>query len=152
METGLQRAGMISCIGLIVTVHSILLPCMINSYNLLTTCIGNEVFRSSDELVVAVSSTISVLFVTSILALIAGFACGYYFRGRKCKELSMKTVSQDNPVSVIAHQPTTGPLYEDVDVLQSAVEHQEQGVELKENVAYSPSKSMLSTGVEQKQK
>ena len=96
----------------------------------------------------AVSTMILVLFVTTISALIAGFAFGYYFRGRKCKELSIKT--QDNPVSVIAHQPATVPLYEDVDVLQSAVEHQEQGVELKENVAYGPSKSMLSVEQEQK--
>ena len=31
--------------------------------------------------------------------------------------------------------------YEDVDVLPSAVEHQEQNLELKENVAYGSSKS-----------
>ena len=30
--------------------------------------------------------------------------------------------------------------YEDVDTVPSAVEHQEQGLELKENVAYGPSK------------
>ena len=60
-----------------------------------------------------------------------------YIKGRKCKECTQKT--QNNPVS-IANQPA--PFYEDVDVLLSVVEHQEQNLELKENMAYDPSKSM----------
>ena len=90
----------------------------------------------SDKLVVAVSSTVIVFLVISIMTLIGGFVCGYYFRGRKYKESLKKT--QDN---LISSQPAAAPLYEDVDVLPSAVEHQEQGLELKENVAYGPSKS-----------
>ncbi len=39
----------------------------------------------------------------------------------------------------ICPQPTA-PLYEYVDAIPSAAEHQEQGLELKENVAYGPSK------------
>ena len=91
---------------------------------------------SSYKLVVAVSSTIVVFLVISIVTLIGGFVCGYYFRGRKYKESFKKT--QDNPIS---SQPAAAPLYEDVDVLPSASEHQEQGLELKVNVAYGPSKS-----------
>ena len=70
----------------------------------------------------------------SILTLIAGFASGYYFRGRKCNESSIKTQDSRTP-----SQPAV-PLYEDVDTIPSALEHQEQGLELKENVAYGPSK------------
>ena len=102
-----------------------------------------EETRSSDELVVAISSTVVVFLVISILMLIAGFACGYYLRGRK---LSKKTSNNPGPIS-IASQQAAAPYYEDVDVLPSAVKHQEQSLELKENVAYGPSKSM---SVEQK--
>ena len=89
---------------------------------------------ASDEIAAAVSSTIVVFLVISILTLIAGFASGYYFRGRKCNESSVKT--QD------CHIPSQSavPLYEDVGAVPSVVEHQEQGFELKENVAYGPSK------------
>ena len=105
---------------------------------IIITGIEVEEPRSSNEFVVAVSSTVVVFLVISILTLIAGFACGYYIRGRKCKEPSKKT--PNNPVS-IASQPAAAPFYEDVDVLPSAVEHQERNLELKENVAYGSSKS-----------
>ena len=88
----------------------------------------------SDELVAAVTSTVIVFLVISILTLIAGFASGYYFRGRKCNEACKKTQDCRTP-----SQPAV-PLYEYVDTAPSAVEHQEQGLELKENVAYGPSK------------
>ena len=81
-----------------------------------------------------------VFLVISIVTLTGGFACGYYYRGQKYKEPSKKM--QDNPLSS-QPGPAAAPLYEDVDVLPSAVEHQEQGLELKVNVAYGPSK--LST-------
>jgi uncharacterized protein YneF (UPF0154 family) len=90
-----------------------------------------EESRCSDELIAAVSSTIVVFLMISILTLIAGFASGYYFRGRKCKESCKKTQNYPQP---------TSPLYEDVGAIPSAVERQEQGLELKENVAYGPSK------------
>ena len=102
-----------------------------------------EETRSSDELVVAISSTVVVFLVIFILTLIAGFACGCYFRGRK---LSKKTSNSPGPIS-IASQQAAASYYEDVDVLPNVVEHQEQNLELKENVAYGPSKSM---SVEQK--
>jgi hypothetical protein len=90
-----------------------------------------EESRCLDELVAAVSSTIVVFLVISISTLTAGFASGYYFRGRKCNESCKKTQSCPQP---------TAPLYEYVDAIPSAAEHQEQGLELKENVAYGPSK------------
>ena len=90
-----------------------------------------EESSSSDELVVAVSSTVVVFLVISILTLIAGFVCGYYIRDRKCKESSKKT-----------GKPAAVPFYEDIDMLPSAVQYQERNLELKENVAYGPSKSI----------
>jgi hypothetical protein len=68
----------------------------------------------------AVSSTVTVLAI-SILTLATGVACGYYFVRRKQSSLSNQL---------------TEPLYDDVNVLPTAVEHQEQGLELTENVAY----------------
>ena len=84
--------------------------------------------RTSHEiLTAAVSSTVAFL-VTSVLTLATGIACGYYFMlRRRCKQSSS------------SNQPTE-PLYEDVNPLPSAVEHQEHGLELKENVAYGTAK------------
>ena len=66
----------------------------------------------------------------SILTSATGVACGYYFVRRRRKQSSS------------SNQPTE-PLYEDVNVLPSAVEHHlEQGLELTENVAYGTTKSM----------
>ena len=107
-----------------------------------TSGVGIEETRSSDELVLAVISTVVVFLVIVILTLIAGFTCGYYIRGQKCKE-TFKQISS-NPVSM-ASQPATAAVYEDMDVLPSAVEHQERNLELKQNVAYGPSKSMSVT-------
>ena len=84
-----------------------------------------EESRSPDVLTAAVSSTGAAFLVISLLTFVAGFVCGHYF-GRK---YTVQTSSLSQPV----------PLYEDMNVLPSAVEHQEQGLELKENVAYEPS-------------
>ena len=59
--------------------------------------------------------------------------CGHYF-GRKYKGLSTKNISSNSS------QPA--PLYEDVNVLPSSLEHHEKDFKLKENVAYGPTKSM----------
>ena len=83
--------------------------------------------RSTDVfnvLAAAVSSTVVAFLVIASLIIIAGVV---YF-SRKFKQSSKQTPSQPDP------------LYEDV--LPSAVEHQEQDVELKENVAYGPLRSM----------
>ena len=71
-------------------------------------------------MVVAVTSAVVVVLVISILTLIAGFASGYYIRGRKCKELSKET---QNNLS-IASKTAAALFYADVDVLPNAVEHQ----------------------------
>ena len=76
-------------------------------------------------LTTAVSSTVVVFLVISLLTFVAGFVCGHYF-GRKYKQSSS---SLNQPVA----------LYEDVNVLPSAVEHQEQHLEMRENVAYGTS-------------
>ena len=90
-----------------------------------------EESSSPNVLTVAVSTTVAAFLVFSLLTFVAGFVCGHYF-GRKYKQSSS---SLNQPV----------PLYEDVNVLPSAVEHQEQGLELTENVAYGPSKSMVTS-------
>ena len=99
--------------------------------------------RTSHEiLTAAVSSTISFLMI-SILTSATGVACGYYFMRRRRKQSSS------------SNQPTE-PLYEDVNPLTSAVKHHlEQGLELKENVAYGTAKptdplhhDVLSSAVE----
>ena len=81
--------------------------------------------RSPDVLTVAVSSAVAVFFFISLFTFVAGFVCGHYFV-RKC---SVQPPSSNQPV----------PLYEDVNELPNAVEHQEQGLELKVNVAYGQS-------------
>ena len=86
-----------------------------------------EESRSANVFLVTVSSVVVAFLIISLLMFVTGFVCGLYF-GRKYKQSSS---SLTPPV----------PLYEDVNVLPSAVEHQEQGLELKENVAYGPSKS-----------
>ena len=65
-----------------------------------------------------------VFLIISLLIFVIGFVCGHH-SGRKRKQSSS---SLNQPVA----------LYEDVNVLPSAVEHQEQHLELRENVAYGP--------------
>jgi hypothetical protein len=79
-------------------------------------------------LTAAVSSTVTVV-AMSVLTLATGVACGYYFVRQRRKQSSS------------SNQPTE-PLYDDVNALSTAVEHQEQGLELIENVAYGSAKPM----------
>ena len=86
--------------------------------------------RTSHEiLTAAVSSSVVAFLVISILILATGVACDYYFVRQRRKQSSS------------SNQPTE-PLHEDVNALPSAVEHQEQGLELTENVAYGATKPM----------
>ena len=80
--------------------------------------------RTSHEILTAAVSSSVAFLVISILILATGVACGYYFVRRRGKQ---------------SNQPTEAR-YEDVNALPSAVEHQEQGLELKENVAYGTAK------------
>jgi membrane protein implicated in regulation of membrane protease activity len=83
--------------------------------------------RSSHVLLTAaVSSSVVAFLVISVLTLATGVLCGHYFVRRRRKQSSS------------SNQPTE-PLYEDV---PTAVEHQEQGLELMENVAYGSAKPM----------
>jgi CHASE3 domain sensor protein len=81
-------------------------------------------------LIAAVSSSVVAFLVISVLTLATGAACGYYFVRQRLKQSSS------------SNQPTE-PLYDDVNALPTAVEHQEQGLELTENVAYGSAKTML---------
>ena len=91
---------------------------------------------TSIQLTVAVSSTVAAFIVISLLTIFAGSVCGYCFVTRRRGKLKQSPLSS---------QPV--PLYEDVNVLPSvsaAVEHQEQGLEMRENVAYGTQEPMLS--------
>ena len=85
---------------------------------------------SHEILTAAVSSSVVAFLMISILTLATGVACGYYFMLRRRRKQSS---SPSRP---------TEPLYDDVILPQtSAVEHhQEQGLELKDNVAYGTAK------------
>ena len=84
---------------------------------------------SHEILTAAVSSSVVAFLMISILTLATGVAYGYYFVRRRRKQSS----SSNQPME---------PLYDDVILPQtSAVEHhQEQGLELKDNVAYGTAK------------
>ena len=73
-----------------------------------------------------VVSLVIIFLVSSVFVFIIGFACGQ----------KNKLPNVDN------HPPTNhpGPIYDNV--LLSDLKHQEQDLELKENVAYGPSKSI----------
>ena len=80
---------------------------------------------SHEILTAAVSSSVVAFLVISILTLATGVACGYYFMRRRRRKQSSSS------------KKPTEPLYDDVILPQaSAVEHLEQGLELKENMAY----------------
>ena len=83
------------------------------------------------------SSIVVVFFMISIIIFIVGFICGHY-NGRKfirsCATKEIPNTTTDQPHQV--------PEYEDIDAqpIACAMKYQEQGLELKENVAYGPSK------------
>ena len=97
--------------------------------SLIFIALDQESRISHEILTAAVSSTISFL-VISVLTSATGVACGYYFMRRQRRKQSS---------SLITNQPME-PLYEDVNPLPSVVEHQENGLELTENVAYGTAK------------
>ena len=89
-----------------------------------------EESSSTDVLAAVVTSLLIAFLVISIFIFIAGFVCGHYF-SQKFKRSSKETPQTTD------HQV---PFYEYVLHMPNAVKHQEQDLELKENVAYGPSK------------
>ena len=87
---------------------------------------------STDVLAAVVTSLLIAFLVISIFIFIAGFVCGYYF-SRKFKGSPKETPQTSD-------HPGQAPFYEYVLHVPSTVKHQEQDLELKENVAYGPSK------------
>ena len=89
-----------------------------------------EESSSTDVLAAVVTSLLIAFLVISIFIFITGFVCGHYFSRkfiRSSKEIPQTTNNQV-------------PFYEYVLHVPSGVKHQEQDLELKENVAYGPSK------------
>ena len=85
----------------------------------------------------SLSSTVIIFLVISIITFIIGFMLGNHCR------ITFQC-SRDKQFTRTDH-PQIVPEYEDVDVqpVTNAVKHQGQGLELKKNVAYGPSKSMV---------
>ena len=82
--------------------------------------------------------TVLIFLVVSILLFVIGFMSGIYV-GRKCNKESSEGMPRH--VTALEH-PCQIPFYEDV--LLGTVNQQEQNFELKENVAYQPSKAHSS--------
>jgi vacuolar-type H+-ATPase subunit I/STV1 len=85
-----------------------------------------------DQLTVVVASLIAVFLVSSVITFIVGFICGQRF-GRKFME-------PPNQASGRAHPPRglPVPIYESI---VPDTTHEEQAIELEENVAYGPAPS-----------
>ena len=88
----------------------------------------------SSELAAALSSTVIISLLISIVTFITGFVCGNHFR--------IKVQIYKEKPHTTTDQPHQAPEYEDIDAqpITRAVKHQEQGLKLKENVAYGQSK------------
>ena len=85
-----------------------------------------------DLLTVVVASLTAVLLVFSVITFIVGFICGQWF-GRKFKGPLNQAPSAHPPRAPIA--PPV-PIYES---MLPDTTHEEQAIELEENVAYDPS-------------
>jgi hypothetical protein len=88
--------------------------------------------EGGDLLTVVVASLTAALLVLSVITFIVGFICGQRFN-RKCKE-------SPDQASGHAHPPRGPP----VPIYESIVpdtSHEEQAIELEENVAYGPAPS-----------
>ena len=86
-------------------------------------------------LVAALSSTVIISVMISITLFIIGFLCGNYYN-KNIQSSKKEHITTDQP-----HQ-LQAPEYEDIDTQQlaRAAKHHEYPFELKENVAYVPSK------------
>ena len=80
------------------------------------------------------STIIVVCAVSSISFLVVGYACGWF--SHKCNQ---SHASKENSCHNEGHQQpqTPGPLYEELQQ-ESTLEHHQDLVELKANVAYGP--------------
>ena len=88
----------------------------------------------SGVLAAALSSTVIIFLVISIVTFITGFVFGNHTR--------IKFQFFKKKPHTTTDQPHQVPEYEDIDAqpITRAVKHQEHGLELKENVAYGRSK------------
>ena len=120
------------------------------SYNIITQNLSAEIIPQSwptscsqstdNTLAAAVSSTMIIFLVISILTFIGGFVSGF-FVNKKLYRDSSKRMSH-----VTAEQPHQVPLYDDV-LFGSGANQQEQNVELKPDLAYqSPKFAAVKVG------
>ena len=84
---------------------------------------------------IAVASSVTVFTVASILFFIVGFLCGHFCQ-RKRKSSTTAAAGETAPPGGTGGQT---PYYDDVVIQQS-----DQELELKENVAYGPIRSIIS--------
>ena len=82
----------------------------------------------------ALSSTVIIFLAISIVTFIIGLMLRKHFTITKAKAYTCTRINH----------PQVGPEYEDIDMqpVANTVKRQEQGLELKKNVAYGASKSM----------
>ena len=92
----------------------------------------------SGILAAAVSPTVIISLVISIIIFITGFMFGNHFR------INLQFLKRKPRNMHVADHPHQAPEYEDIDAqpIARAMKHQEKSLELKKNVAYCPSKSI----------
>ena len=94
---------------------------------------------TGSPLAAAVSSTVIIFLVISILTFIGGFISGLYV-DRKFYRLSLKGTS-----NVTVERPRQVPFYDDVQFNDDPANKQVQNLELKDNVAYqAPSPQLMN--------
>ena len=96
---------------------------------------GNEELSGDGK--IAVASSVTVFTVASILFFIIGFLCGHFCQ-KKRKSSTRAAAGETVPPGGSGGQTQT-PYYDDVVIQQS-----DQELELKENVAYGPIRSIIN--------
>ena len=89
---------------------------------------------------IAVASSVTVFTVASILFFIVGFLCGHFCQKKRKSSTTAAAGETVPPAGSGGHTQIQTPYYDDVVIQQS--DHQE--LELNENVAYGPIRSIIS--------
>jgi vacuolar-type H+-ATPase subunit I/STV1 len=87
--------------------------------------------EGGDQLTVVAASLTAVFLVSSVITFIVGFICGQWFN-RKFKE---------PPNQASGAHPPRGPPVPIYESIVPDTTHEEQAIELEENVAYGPAPS-----------
>ena len=91
--------------------------------------LGSSVEGLSQDVKIAVGSSVAVSIVCSALFFIIGFVCGHFCPGKQKQSVETVPPLEDTP----SYSPASSPLYDDIKPRRN-----EEEVELKTNVAYGP--------------